>query len=221
MTEPANKSTADPDPAADKPRLPMPPPLQPRRRRLPALTFALAILVLAVDQGSKYLAVQKLTDRGRVDVIGSLFGLQLTRNAGAAFSTATGATWLLTLVAIAVVIVIIRISRRLGSWGWAAALGFLLGGALGNLTDRLVRPPGIFEGHVIDFLEFPHWPIFNLADSSITVAAVLIALLSLAGIGIDGNRVSGSSASSGRASSGSVKSGLPKRGRAGAGNSDD
>jgi signal peptidase II len=104
---------------------------------------------------------------------------------------ATGATWLLTVVAIAVVVVIVRISRRLGSRGWAAALGFLLGGALGNLTDRLVRPPGVFRGHVIDFLEFPHWPIFNLADSSITVAAVLIALLSLAGIGIDGRRLTG------------------------------
>jgi signal peptidase II len=161
------------------------------RRLLPLLTIALAIVVLAADQGTKYLAVQKLTGRGPVNVIGTAFRFQLIRNAGAAFSMATGATWLLTVVAIAVVIVIVRISRRLGSRGWAAALGFLLGGALGNLTDRLVRPPGVFRGHVIDFLEFPHWPIFNLADSSITVAAVLIALLSLAGIGIDGRRLTG------------------------------
>jgi signal peptidase II len=164
-----------------------------RRNLLPVVTISVAIVVLALDQISKYFAVRNLSDGHRVDLIGSAFGLRLTRNAGAAFSTATGATWLLTVVAIAVVIVIIRISRRLGSRGWACALGFLLGGALGNLTDRLARAPGVFQGHVIDFLEFPHWPIFNLADSSITTAAVLIALLSLAGIGIDGTRMSSGS----------------------------
>jgi len=148
----------------------------------------IAVLVLVADQCSKLLAVHQLTDRGRVDVIGSLFGFLLTRNAGAAFSTATGATWLLTLIALVVVGTIIRFARQLGSRGWAVALGLLLGGALGNLSDRLFRAPGFFRGHVVDFLEFPHWPIFNLADSAISVAAVLIALLSLRGIGLDGRR---------------------------------
>jgi signal peptidase II len=87
------------------------------------------------------------------------------------------------------VVTIIRFARRLGSLGWAVALGLLLGGALGNLTDRLFRAPGFFRGHVIDFLEWPHWPVFNLADSCIVTAAALIALLSLRGIGIDGQRV--------------------------------
>jgi signal peptidase II len=93
-----------------------------------------------------------------------------------------------------VVVAIIRISRNLGSRGWTLALGLLLGGALGNLGDRLFRAPSFFHGHVIDFLEFPHWPIFNLADSSIVTAAVLIALLSVRGIGIDGRRATGTAA---------------------------
>ncbi len=132
---------------------------------------AIAALVLLADQASKWAAVENLTGRGRVDVIDGVLWLHLTRNPGAAFSMATGATWLLTAVALVVVVVIIRISRNLGSRGWAAALGLLLGGALGNLGDRLFRAPSFFHGHVIDFLEFPNWPIFNLADSSIVTAA--------------------------------------------------
>lgn len=155
------------------------------------VVLALAALVLLADQATKWLAVEQLTDRGRVDLIGELFGLRLTRNAGAAFSTATGATWILTAIAIVVVVVIVRMSRKLGSRGWAVALGLLLGGALGNLGDRLFRAPGFFRGHVVDFLELPNWPIFNIADSCIVSAAVLIALLSLRGIGIDGSLVSG------------------------------
>ena len=159
------------------------------RSRLPFLVPVIAALVLLADQTSKWAAVEQLAGRGRVDVIDGVLWLHLTRNAGAAFSMATGATWLLTVVALVVVVAIIRISRKLGSRGWAVALGLLLGGALGNLGDRLFRAPSFFHGHVIDFLEFPHWPIFNLADSSIVTAAVLIALLSVRGIGIDGRRV--------------------------------
>ncbi len=161
------------------------------RGRLPLLVPAIAALVLLADQGTKWVAVEQLAGRGRVDVIDGVLWLHLARNAGAAFSMATGATWLLTIIALVVVVAIIRISRNLGSRGWAVALGLLLGGALGNLGDRLFRAPSFFHGHVIDFLEFPHWPIFNLADTSIVTAACLIALLSLRGIGIDGQRLSG------------------------------
>ena len=161
----------------------------PVRNRLPALTALIAALVLLADQAAKYLAVDRLTGRGRVDVLGDLFGFRLIRNSGAAFSIGTGATWVLTAVALVVVVVIIRISRRLGSRGWTVALGLVLGGALGNLSDRLFRAPSFFHGHVVDFLELPHWPIFNLADMSIDTGAVLIALLSLRGIGIDGRRL--------------------------------
>jgi signal peptidase II len=157
-----------------------------RRRYLTALVPGIAVLVWLVDQGTKALAVARLTGRGRIEIIGDAFSFQLVRNPGAAFSMATGATWVLTVIALVVVVTIVRIARRLGSTGWAVALGLLLGGAIGNLTDRLTRAPGFFRGHVVDFMEFPHWPVFNVADSCISVAAVLIALLSLRGIGIDG-----------------------------------
>jgi signal peptidase II len=166
-------------------------------RRLPLLVPLIAALVLLSDQLSKWAAVENLTGKGRVDVVDGVLWFHLTRNAGAAFSMATGATWVLTIVALVVVVAIIRISRNLGSRGWTLALGLLLGGALGNLGDRLFRAPSFFHGHVIDFLEFPHWPIFNLADSSIVTAAVLIALLSVRGIGIDGRRATETAAPAG------------------------
>ena len=144
------------------------------RSRLPFLVPVVAALVLLADQTSKWAAVEQLTGRGRVDVIDGVLWLHLTRNAGAAFSMATGATWFLTVVALVVVVAIIRISRKLGSRGWALALGLLLGGALGNVIDRIAR------GHVIDFIQV-HWhdayfPAFNVADSAITVGAVLLEL---------------------------------------------
>jgi signal peptidase II len=187
MTEPINSPQAEAAAQGDPAVTAGPGPAG--RRRLPAVTALIAAVVLAADQGAKFVAVHQLSDRGRVDVLGDLFGFRLVRNSGAAFSLATGATWILTTVALVVVIVIIRIARRLGSRGWAIALGLVLGGALGNLGDRLFRPPAFFHGHVIDFLELPHWPIFNLADMSIDTGAVLIAVLSLRGIGIDGRRL--------------------------------
>ena len=166
-----------------------PPPSPARRRAYSAAVPLIALVVLGLDQLTKYIAVQELTGRGRVDVLGEVFGFYLIRNPGAAFSLATGATWIFSVVAVAVAIFIIRMSRTLGHWGWAIALGLLLGGAVGNLTDRIFRSPGVFRGHVVDFLELPNWPIFNLADCAITCAAVLIAVLSVIGIGLDGQRV--------------------------------
>jgi signal peptidase II len=192
MTEPINSPQAEASAHGDLSVTAAPGPAG--RRTLPAVTALIAVLVLAADQGAKFLAVDRLTGRGRVDLLGDLFGFRLVRNSGAAFSLATGATWILTTVALVVVVVIIRIARRLGSRGWAIALGLVLGGALGNLSDRLFRPPAFFHGQVIDFLELPHWPIFNLADVCIDTGAVLIALLSLRGIGIDGQRLTRTSA---------------------------
>jgi signal peptidase II len=149
------------------------------------LTVA-AVLVYAADQLAKAWALAHLSPDVPRDVVGSALRFNLTRNAGAAFSIGTGATWILTLIAASVVVVIIVSSRRLGSRGWAWALGLLLGGSVGNLTDRLLRPPGLGRGHVVDFVQLPHWPIFNVADSAIVTAAVLIGLLALRGIGIDG-----------------------------------
>ena len=112
----------------------------------------------------------------------------MSRNPGAAFSFAEGATLLFTAVAVAVVVVILRTARRLRSASWAVALGLLLGGATGNLVDRLFRSPGFARGAVVDFLDFRVWPVFNLADSAIVCGGALAVLLSFRGIELDGTR---------------------------------
>lgn len=150
--------------------------------------FVLAAVVLVVDQLTKAWAEATLTVGERVPVLGDLLGLVLVHNPGAALSLATGLTWVLTVVAAAVVVVIVRFAGRLGSRSWAVALGLLLGGALGNLGDRLFREPGFAQGHVVDFIAYADWFVGNVADIAIVVAAGLIVLLSLRGVGIDGSR---------------------------------
>jgi signal peptidase II len=147
--------------------------------------------VLALDQVTKTAIVAHLAEGEQRRLVGSILQLHLTRNAGAAFSTATGMTWVLTVVAAAVVVVVIRVASRLQSRIWAVTLGLLLGGALGNLSDRLFRAPGVARGHVVDFLELPHWPIFNVADSAIVTAGALVVLLTLLGVGLDAEPHSG------------------------------
>ena len=122
------------------------------------------------------------------DLLGAFLRLYLVRNPGAAFSVGTGSTWLLTILAVVVLVVLIRASRRLGSMAWAWAFGLILGGALGNLTDRLIRDPGFGRGHVVDFIDYNGWFVGNVADIAIVGAALLIGLLALRGIGLDGRR---------------------------------
>jgi signal peptidase II len=156
--------------------------------------LVVATLVLAADQATKEWALRALpTDGTPRPVIDGWFQLRLVFNPGAAFNLATGATWIFTVIASCVAVVILRVSRNLGSRGWAVALGLLLGGALGNLVDRLTRPPGFARGHVVDFLEylrfpFMDFPVFNVADSCIVTAAILIGLLGFLGIALDGSR---------------------------------
>lgn len=154
--------------------------------RLRALFVAVALTMYVVDLGTKILAVDKLTGRADVPLIGDLLVLHLTRNPGAAFSTGTEYTVILTCIAMVAVLVVVWFSRRIGSAGWAVALGLLLAGVSGNLTDRLFREPAPLRGHVIDFLMLPHWPVFNVADMCINVAAGLILLQAFRGIRIDG-----------------------------------
>ncbi len=137
---------------------------------------------------SKLLAVEHLTGQPPVPLVGDFFSLYLTYNSGAAFSFLTGHTELLTVVAAAAVLVVLWVSRRLGSTGWAIALGFLLGGVAGNLTDRIFREPGFMRGHVVDFLMLPNFPVFNVADICINIAAGTIILQALRGINVDGTR---------------------------------
>jgi signal peptidase II len=156
------------------------------RRRVGVLA-AVAVSVFALDQVTKIMAVAWLRDGQVVEVVDGILRLRLVRNPGAAFSFATDLTIVLTAVAATVVVVIMRLSRRLTSPSWAVALGGLLGGALGNLTDRIFREPAPFRGHVIDFLELPNWPVFNVADSAIVGSAVLVAWLSVRGVTYDGS----------------------------------
>jgi signal peptidase II len=165
---------------------PVPDRRTPSRARATGIFAAVAIAAYVVDLGTKLLAVDRLTGHPDVRVLGDLLVLHLTRNPGAAFSTGTSYTVLLTCVAILAVLVVLFLSRRIASVGWAVALGLLLAGVSGNLTDRLFRAPGPLRGHVIDFLMLPHWPVFNVADSCINVAAALILVQAFRGIRIDG-----------------------------------
>jgi signal peptidase II len=163
------------------------PPTRPRRRFL-LLFAAIAVTAYGTDVVTKVLAVAHLSGEPRIPLVGDLLSLYLTRNPGAAFSFLTGHTEALTVVAMVAVVVVLWVSRRLGSTGWAIALGFLLGGVAGNLTDRLVREPGFMRGHVVDFLMLPDFPVFNVADICINVAAGVIILQAVRGVNVDGSR---------------------------------
>jgi signal peptidase II len=156
-----------------------------RPRRRVRLLVAVAAVILAVDIVSKVIAVQLLTPGQPVSIIGETVTWTLVRNSGAAFSMATGYTWILTLIATAVVIGIVWMGRRLVSPWWAIGLGMILGGALGNLIDRFFRWPGPLRGHVVDFLSVGWWPVFNVADASVVGGAALLVGLSLFGYDFD------------------------------------
>ena len=154
----------------------------PRRTVLVLLT---AFLVLVADVVSKVAIVATMHEGETVRVLGRLLRIDYTRNAGAAFSIGTGATVLFTAVAVVVAVVIVRQARRLVSRSWAVTLGLLLGGALGNLADRMLRSPGPLRGHVVDWIELPHWPVFNIADSAIVIGGCIAVLLAARGVPLD------------------------------------
>lgn len=161
-------------------------------RRLLALLFGVAVLVLAFDIITKSLVVANLDGRPPLKLLGGLLYLDLLRNPGAAFSLATGLTWLLALLAIVVVAAIVWIAPKLRSAGWAVGLGLVLGGASGNLVDRLFRAPGPLLGEVVDFISVfaPNgqvFAVFNVADSSIVCGGILVVLLSVLGREYDGS----------------------------------
>ncbi|MDH6132620.1 signal peptidase II [Kitasatospora sp. MAA4] len=157
-----------------------------RRRRVGVL-FSVALFAYVIDLISKLVVVAKLEGRSPIRIISDVVTLQVIRNPGAAFGMGQTMTVVFTLIAAAVIVVIWRISRRLYSLPWAIALGLLLGGALGNLTDRLFRAPGVFRGHVVDFISVQHFAVFNLADSAIVCGGILVVLLSFRGSNPDGS----------------------------------
>lgn len=159
-----------------------------RTRRYIAVLLGVAAFAYALDLISKLIVVAKLEYHAPIDILGDWLQFRATRNAGAAFGMGQGLTIVLTVIATAVVVVILRLARKLNSLPWAIALGLLLGGAFGNLTDRIFRAPSVFQGHVVDFIAPKHFAIFNLADSAIVVGGCLIVLLSFLGLQPDGTR---------------------------------
>lgn len=169
------------------------PPTRPARSRLIAVLTGIVLGTVVLDQVTKALAVLTLEGLPRtgpgpaVPVIGDLAGFTFHRNPGAAFGMGAGSTWIFSLFALVVLVVVIVLLRRLAHGGWALGLGLLLGGLLGNLIDRLVRPPGFLHGAVVDFIDLRVF-ICNVADIAITGAAITMIWLSIRGIGIDGSR---------------------------------
>jgi signal peptidase II len=153
------------------------------------LLGAVALVLYGADQLAKYLIVTNLHEGELVPVLGQVLQFHYVTNSGAAFSLAAGFTWILSIVAVGVVAFIVWFARRIRSLGWACVFGLVLGGAAGNLTDRLFREPGFGTGHVVDFIQVWGFPaIFNIADSGIVAAMGLFIILSLRGIGLDGRR---------------------------------
>jgi signal peptidase II len=156
-----------------------------RRRRVAAL-LAVAAVAYLLDLCSKLLVVARLEYHEPVQVFGNALELRVIRNAGAAFGLGAAYTVIFTIIAVVVIVVIVRLARRLRSLPWAIALGLLLGGSLGNLTDRIFRAPHAFQGAVVDFIAPDHFAVFNLADSAITCGGILVVLLSFRGLDPDG-----------------------------------
>ena len=144
--------------------------------------LSVAWFIWILDLATKAWAVEQLAHREPIKILGSFFQLTLVRNPGAAFSFATNATLLLSLFGIIVLFSITYFAPRITSKGWSIVLGLVMGGILGNLMDRIFREPGFLRGHVIDWMQLPHWPIFNIADSAIVVAAALSMVLTVKNI---------------------------------------
>lgn len=150
-----------------------------------------ALTVLAIDQIAKFLVVSNLVEGQDVHILGDVLVFHFVKNSGAAFSLGAGYTWIFSIIATCVAVGVIWFARRIRSFAWAAFLGLLLGGLLGNLSDRLFREPSFGVGHVVDFIATP-WlipAIYNVADIAICAAMTIFVLLTLLGIGADGSRI--------------------------------
>lgn len=186
--EQGSSVSEEPDPSPDEGAAP-----DPARRHTSLIVLAcVAVGVIVIDQVTKHWVVSTILPRlqsgeGPIELLGGFVKLTYTENTGAAFSMGTGMTWVFTVIAAVVAIVILRSARRLGSLWWAVALGGLLGGALGNLIDRLTREPGFGRGYVVDWIQLPHFAVFNLADSAIVCSAILMVALSLFGVEFNGS----------------------------------
>ncbi|MEU0162632.1 signal peptidase II [Streptomyces sp. NPDC006261] len=148
--------------------------------------IGVSVVAYLLDLVTKMIVVARLEHQPPIDIIGDWLQFRALRNPGAAFGFGEAFTVIFTIIAAGVIVVVIRLARKLYSLPWAIALGLLLGGALGNLTDRIFRAPGVFEGAVVDFIAPKHFAVFNLADSAIVCGGILIVILSFKGLDPDG-----------------------------------
>ena len=148
----------------------------------PRQIFSIAWGVFILDILTKSWAISYLSKHDTIHLIGSLLKLTFVKNSGAAFGLATGATILLSLFAIGVGLTIVRYAAMVNSRGWIIVMALVLGGVMGNLTDRIFRSPGFLRGHVIDWIEIPYWPVFNIADSAIFIATCIAIVLTFKNI---------------------------------------
>ena len=167
-------------------------------RSVLAVLASTAVGIVLIDQVTKAWAVAYLQPRiesgeGPLYIIDPLLRLTYVENTGAAWGMGAGYTWIFTIVAVVVGVVIVRFARTITSRAWALALGGLLGGLLGNLIDRLTRPPGPGLGSVVDFIGLPNFPVFNVADIAITCSAVAMIILAWRGIPLSKSEPDGSS----------------------------
>ncbi len=180
-TPPAQGQSADGAPGVQ-------PPPRPRKALLLSVFASLAAFAYVFDQLTKLWVTSTMTEGERIPVFPPLLHWYYIRNSGAAFSIGENITWVFTIIMASVAVAILLQLRKLGSLWWALALGLLLGGALGNLTDRLFRAPSFAMGHVVDFIQLPNFAIFNIADSAVVSSVTIICVLTLRGIGLDGSR---------------------------------
>lgn len=156
--------------------------------RYALLLLSCTVVAYIFDQLTKIWVVSSMTEGQITPVLPPVLSWHFIRNSGAAFSIGTEFTWVFTIIMVIVSVAILTQVRKVASWGWAAALGLVLGGALGNLTDRLFREPSFGQGHVVDFIALPNFAIFNIADCAVVSGVALVCLLTLRGIGLDGRR---------------------------------
>lgn len=155
----------------------------------PVVMLVIAVIVVVADQAAKILAVARMEPGRPVELIGETVRLVLIRNPGAAFSLGTDLTPVLSVVAMLVVLGLVWFSRRVHSRWWAWGLGLILGGAAGNLVDRIFRDPGALHGHVVDYMAVGWWPVFNIADASLVTGVIVIAVAVLRNLDYDGTKV--------------------------------
>ena len=148
----------------------------------------MVLLVVLADQLTKLWALSALTEGESIDVVGSFLQFTLYFNPGAAFGTGAGYTLILSLVAIGASIALIVLAKQLHDPIWTVGLALFLGGALGNLIDRVFREPGFLKGHVVDFINYNGWFVGNVADIALTLAAIMVVLRSWQGVKLDGTR---------------------------------